>query len=587
MDRKLQRGRFGISVLLTIALSVPLRLAAQVPVAENGSPLAAYDDGEYASKGIAGAQVEDVIWLSGTELEDLVGPVALYPDDLLAIVLPASTYPLEIVQAARFLDELEADSSLEPDEAWDDSVVALLNYPEVIRMLDEDIDWTWRLGEAVISQQAEVIAAIESFRDRAYAAGNLASDEYQTVKNNDGVIKIAPVNEEIIYVPYYEPEEVIVYQPETVYAYYPEPRPVYYYPYPVAYDFPSQHFWGVTTAFTIGWPHGNLNVYHPTYWGHPYYNRFYYGHYYRQPSINVYNTWYVNNNYRRSDHQHRDGDHWQPRHRSSGARPVNRTAANRRDPSGDGDRSRVDARSDRRTRTDTQQAERNPGQRDRTQASAGNRPATTDAASNGQRSTAAAGTRQGSRDGNRGSRAVAAREIRFRERAARDTLQANQSSDSPRHARTGSNRRQSAAANAGTATSYRNTSSGSDNGRRAVPAVQRSATAATPQSRATRTPAAARTVSGPTVQQRPEQAQRTASRPVSARPAAARQAGPRASREPAAAPRVESNRGQQAARQNAAPAGRDPAAAKPARQQSSSGSGQRAPRGNQRQRPNQ
>ena len=89
------------------------------------------------------------------------------------------------MQAARFLDEFEADSSLEPDEAWDESVVALLNYPEVIRMMDEEIDWTWRLGEAVIAQQADVIAAVESFRDRAYAAGNLESDERQTVSNED------------------------------------------------------------------------------------------------------------------------------------------------------------------------------------------------------------------------------------------------------------------------------------------------------------------------------------------------------------------------------------------------------------------
>ena len=103
--------------------------------------------------------------LQAGEIEELVGPIALYPDDLLAIVLPASTYPLQVVEAGRFLEELESDATLEPNEGWDDSIVALLNYPEVVEMLNDDLDWTWRLGEAVVNQQSDVIAAIESFRD--------------------------------------------------------------------------------------------------------------------------------------------------------------------------------------------------------------------------------------------------------------------------------------------------------------------------------------------------------------------------------------------------------------------------------------
>ena len=110
---------------------------AQVPVDENGNPIGTWS-GESERAGPL-ADSGDTLF-SATELADLVGPVALYPDDLLAIVLPASTYPLEIVQAARFLDELENDASLEPDEAWDDSVVALLNYPDVVRMMNDDID---------------------------------------------------------------------------------------------------------------------------------------------------------------------------------------------------------------------------------------------------------------------------------------------------------------------------------------------------------------------------------------------------------------------------------------------------------------
>ena len=138
---------------------------------------------------ISGAQAPANPLLSSAELQDLVGPIALYPDDLLAIVLPASTYPLQLVQAQRFLDDLKNDSSLQPEESWDDSIVALLNYPEAVELLNDDLDWTWRLGEAVVAQQADVIDAVETFRDRAYAAGNLKSDEHQTISEDNGVIE--------------------------------------------------------------------------------------------------------------------------------------------------------------------------------------------------------------------------------------------------------------------------------------------------------------------------------------------------------------------------------------------------------------
>jgi hypothetical protein len=312
-------------VTLLALLLIAGSALAQVPVDDDGNPIGTRaDETEFSGPATDAGDTS----FSATELAELVGPVALYPDDLLAIVLPASTYPLEIVQAARFLDELENDASLKPDEDWDDSVVALLNYPDVVRMMNDDIDWTWRLGEAVISQQDDVIAAVEGFRDRAYAAGNLKTDDRQKVSYDDGVIEIVPVNDEIIYVPYYEPAEVVVRQPRPVYYYYPDPYPVYYYPYPVGYRFHSRYFWGVTTAFTIGWPNRYLHVHHPSYWGHPYYGRYYYGHYYRRPSITVYNNWYVNNRYRTPRHRYRDGDYWRPRHRA-GARQYEQRVINR------------------------------------------------------------------------------------------------------------------------------------------------------------------------------------------------------------------------------------------------------------------
>jgi hypothetical protein len=287
-------------------------VVAQVPVDEQGNPVEAEVLGDTGDPQVADALLDDA------ELQELVGPIALYPDDLLAVVLPASAYPLQIVQAARFLQDLEENDDLEPDPAWDESVVALLNYPEVIEMMNADLEWTYALGEAVVQQQADVVAAIEAFRDRAYAAGNLKSDERQTVSRDEGVIQIQPVQEEVIYVPYYEPERVVVYQPTPVYHYYPRPYPVYYYPYPPSYSFFSGYFWGVTTAFRIGWYTDYLHVFHHSYLGHPYYGYPYFGHWYRRPSILIHNRYYVNDHVRRPPHHERDGDFWRPRRHGGG-----------------------------------------------------------------------------------------------------------------------------------------------------------------------------------------------------------------------------------------------------------------------------
>ena len=395
-------------LLMTLLVFASGAVVAQVPVDESGKPIASLAEESYPQ----GESLEDSAPLSATELEELVGPIALYPDDLLAIVLPASTYPLEIVQAARFLQQLESDSSLKPDESWDESVTALVNYPEVVQMMDDDIDWTWRLGEAVISQQAGVIAAVELFRDRAYAAGNLKSDEYQTVSLDEGAIEIEPADEEIIYVPYYEPAEVVVYQPQPVYHYYPRAYPVYYYPYPVGHQFSSGYFWGVTTAFTIGWSNHYLHVYHPSYFGHPYYGHHYYGHYYRRPSVHVYNNYYVNNSYRTSQYNHRDGDYWRPRQRS-GSRPYSNTSRvrNRHYPPGSV------------TQTRNRTSVRNNGRMDLGLRERNRSTASTTVASNNRPTRVA--TTAGNRRDRSNSRTPAQRSqtgIQFRERRGNDTV---------------------------------------------------------------------------------------------------------------------------------------------------------------------
>ena len=262
---------------------------------------------------------EGIPLLTRQELQDLVGPVALYPDDLLAIVLPASTYPLQVVQASRFLEDLKLDPGLEPDPDWDDSIVALVNYPEIVELLNEDLDWTWQLGEAVVAQQSDVVSAVEAFRNTAYAAGNLRSDDYQQVSRDEGVIEITPTNDDIIYVPYYEPERVVVYQPQRVYYYYERPYPVYYYPYSASHVFNHGYFWGLTTAFTIGWASDSLHVYHHSYTGHPYYGHHYRDRYwYRRPSIHTHNTIYFSSHNYVASRRHSRGDYW----RSSGSRHL-------------------------------------------------------------------------------------------------------------------------------------------------------------------------------------------------------------------------------------------------------------------------
>ncbi|MDJ0748911.1 MAG: DUF3300 domain-containing protein [Woeseiaceae bacterium] len=306
--------KIQIQAALMLLVAAPGIAFAQTPVDEDGVVLGAYEPAYGVKPEVEPLGNEDIPLLSESELEELVGPIALYPDDLLAIVLPAAAYPLQIVEAGRFLEALEDDPSLKPDPEWDDAVVALLNYPEIVELLNDDIDWTWRLGEAVVGQQADVVTAIESFRDRAYAAGNLKSDEYQDVTRNEGAIEITPVNDDVIYVPYYEPERVVVYQPRRVYYYYPRAYPVYYYPYSSAYHFDRGYFWGVTTAFSIGWFSDSLHVYHHSYHGHPYYGHHYWDRWwYRRPSIQIYNTTYV----RRPNvtiNRYYHGDRWQPRH---------------------------------------------------------------------------------------------------------------------------------------------------------------------------------------------------------------------------------------------------------------------------------
>jgi hypothetical protein len=165
------------------------------------------------------------------ELDQLVAPIALYPDSLLAQIFMASTYPLEVVLAGKWA---KANQSLEGDaltaalekEDWDPSVKSLVNFPQVLDMMNEKLDWTQKLGDAFLAQQKDVMDTVQKLRAKAEAEGNLKSTEEQkvVVEKETQTIIIEPAKTEVVYVPTYNP--TVVYGP----WWYPAYPPYYYYP---------------------------------------------------------------------------------------------------------------------------------------------------------------------------------------------------------------------------------------------------------------------------------------------------------------------------------------------------------------------
>ena len=171
------------------------------------------------------------------ELDQLLAPVALYPDDLLMQVLIASTYPLEVVEAARFVRQNpglagEALDQAAADRNWDPSVQSLTAFPQVLSMMDDRIEWTQRLGDAFLSDEARVMDTVQNLMQRAEAACNLQSTPQQIVTDRGGEILIAPAQPDVIYVPVYDP--LYVYGPWWAPAY----PPWFWYP-PAFYGYPT------------------------------------------------------------------------------------------------------------------------------------------------------------------------------------------------------------------------------------------------------------------------------------------------------------------------------------------------------------
>jgi hypothetical protein len=212
-----------------------------------------------APPGLIAQQAEQAAVFKQEELDQLLAPIALYPDSLIAQILMGSTFPLEVVQADRFAKQnanLKGDALTKALESqnWDPSVKSLVNFPQVLTMMSEKLDWTQKLGNAFLAQQKPVMDTIQSLRAKAQAAGNLKTTKEQTVIVEQKIIKIESASPQVIYVPTYNP--AVVYGAWA----YPAYPPYYYYPpgyvaTTAAVSFAS----GVAMGAAWGYAWGNTN----------------------------------------------------------------------------------------------------------------------------------------------------------------------------------------------------------------------------------------------------------------------------------------------------------------------------------------
>ena len=185
------------------------------------------------------------------QLQQLVAPIALYPDSLVAQILAASTFPEQVVEADRWLQanpDMKGDAlgqAVDP-QPWDPSVKALTAFPSVLGNMDKNLSWTSSLGDAYYNQQQDVMDAVQVMRQRAQAAGNLQSTPQQTVEDQDSTITIQPTDPEVVYVPAYDPW--LVYGDPLV-------------AWPGWYAYPGIWFGGPYLSFGIGFDIGFVGGY--------------------------------------------------------------------------------------------------------------------------------------------------------------------------------------------------------------------------------------------------------------------------------------------------------------------------------------
>ena len=198
------------------------------------------------------------------ELDQMLAPIALYPDALLSQILMASTYPLEVVQAARWSrshSELQGQDAVNAVEhmEWDPSVKSLVAFPQILHMMDEKIDWTQRLGESFLAFEPQVMDTVQGLRHRAAEAGNLRSGDRMRVTRQGEDIVIEPASPQVVYVPYYDP--AVAYGP----WWWPGYPPVYWAPPPGYYFTPAfgpAFFWGSGIVIASGFFFGHFNWHH-------------------------------------------------------------------------------------------------------------------------------------------------------------------------------------------------------------------------------------------------------------------------------------------------------------------------------------
>lgn len=204
------------------------------------------------------AQAQERRAYGQADLDQMLAPVALYPDALLSQVLMASTYPLEVVEAARWSRAhpgLQGDEAVRAsaDKEWDPSVKSLLAFPNLLTRMDEKLDWTRRLGDAFLAQENQVMDTVQELRQRAQATGHLAPDERQRVVADGRTIGIEPADPRVVYVPYYDP--YVVYGPWWWSGY----PPVGWAPWPGYAVVRPGFWWGVGVGITAGFFFGGVD----------------------------------------------------------------------------------------------------------------------------------------------------------------------------------------------------------------------------------------------------------------------------------------------------------------------------------------
>ncbi|MGI9295665.1 MAG: DUF3300 domain-containing protein [Pseudomonadales bacterium] len=228
-----------------------------------GSILAMPDGGTASYSGAQPSADGTAQVLAPEEIDELVARIALYPDVLLSEILPASTYPVEIVQAARWRKAHENAEDADKQD-WAPSIKALTRYPDALNMLNDDLDWTVRLGDAFLAQPDDIFDGIQRMRTKAEAAGSLKDTEQQVIVREKTevveVIRIVPANPRYVYVPYYDPYDV-------------------YYPYHGARVVRHAPLISFSAGFALGgWMNYGLNWHHRHIYHHHYTPTYYRGH---------------------------------------------------------------------------------------------------------------------------------------------------------------------------------------------------------------------------------------------------------------------------------------------------------------------